>query len=332
MYFQFQYRKYEAAAMVTLRLVFILVIIQRNLVLSKKLLQDSSDKYVKEKHDLSHRLFKRQVSCKEGEYFASEFCCKFCHKGTHATSDCTEPQGEPVCKECTEGVDFMDKENGYAECQRCRNCDKGAGQEQLHPCTITQNTVCKCIEGFFCSDENCNRCQKCKPCDHEIAEECTSTKDTVCKDFSNRTHAILWPVIVVFFIVAIIIFVVLRYRKKKWKTEIPEPSVPLIPIPPKPTCPPLLESIDLDSQLFEISGQMGQESVRKLVEKQLTPVDLEDIKKNNPYNAREEKCELLKKWYNHHGRQGAFKMLIQNCTNLEAEKIIDLVQKENAEP
>lgn len=314
--------------MVTLRLVFILVIIQGKLVLSMKLLQDSSDKYMKEKHDLSHRLFKRQVPCKEGEYLAGGFCCKFCHKGTHATTDCTEPNGQPVCEECTEGVDFMDKENGYPECQRCRNCDRGAGQEQLHPCTIIQNTVCKCIEGFFCSDENCNRCQRCTRCDNEIAEECTSTKDTVCKNFSGRTHAIVWSLIGVIVSGAIIALVVVKYRSKRVKTEKPEPLESLIPIPPKPPCPSHLENIDLEGQLFEISGLMGQESVQKLVTKHLTAVDREESKMNNPNNAREEKCELLKRWYNAHGRQGAFKMLIENCTKLEAEKIIYSVQKE----
>ncbi|XP_040178111.1 tumor necrosis factor receptor superfamily member 6 [Rana temporaria] len=311
--------------MVTLHLVFILGILQSNLVLSMKLLQDSSDKHVKENHNLSHRLFKRQVPCKEGEYSTGEICCKFCHKGTHAASDCTEPHGQPVCEECTEGVDFMDKENGYPKCQKCQNCESGAGKEVKDPCTITQNTVCKCKKGFFDSKEKCNPCQS---CDNGIDEECTSTNDTVCTNSSGRIHAIVWPVLAVVFGAIITFFVLRKWRSKRGRTELPNKSL----LPLTPTCPSHLENIELDSRLFEIARLMGQESVQKLVAIHLSRVDREDIKRNNPSNAREEKYQLLEKWYNAHGRQGAFKMLIENCTKLEAEKIIDLVPNQNAEP
>ncbi|CAI9607677.1 unnamed protein product [Staurois parvus] len=329
--------------MVTRRLVFILVIIQSSLVLPMTLLQDSSDKHVKEKHDFTHRLYKRQVSCNEGEYQGDKHCCKNCRKGTYAESDCAAPQGEPVCKYCTKGVDFMDEPNGYPRCEKCRDCDSGSGQEELHPCTTTQNTVCKCKKGFFCSeslssaDVNCNRCQHCSECANGIDEECTSTKDTICKNFSGRAHAIVWPILGVI-VFAGITFVLLRYCRNSTREEQivkspPEKHKDSEPfIPPTPTCPPELENIDLDNHLFAIAGLMAQESVQKLVSKKLSPVDQEEIKINNSKNAREEKYELLKKWYSANGHRGAFKMLIENSTEGEAEKIIDLVQKGNAEP
>ncbi|KAM5140439.1 tumor necrosis factor receptor superfamily member 6 [Mantella aurantiaca] len=318
--------------MVSLHLIFIMVILGSNLVLPMKFLQRTPDKLVK-KNDGS-RLFKRQLKCLDGEYPGETHCCKNCGKGTYAASECKESSGEPTCKPCTNGVDFMDKENGYIECQICQHCESASGQETLHSCTLSQNTVCKCKDEFFCfdklssPDENCNQCHHCTICDNGVAEPCTSTKDTVCQSHA-RLHTILWPVFICF-IIAAIIFSVYVYRKRKMKNEASESVGPLID--PTPPCPTHLENIELDNHLYDISGIMEYDPVLQLVMKQITLADREVIKLNNPNNAREEKYELLKKWYIEYGRQGAFKILLQNCRKVEAEKILELFKPQNVEP
>lgn len=70
---------------------------------------------------------------------------------------------------------------------------------------------------------------------------------------------------------------------------------------------------------------MAEESILNLVMNKLKIVDHENIQKDHPSDIREQKYELLKKWYNEFGRQGAFQTLLENAKKGEVEKIIDLV-------
>ncbi|XP_072280995.1 tumor necrosis factor receptor superfamily member 6 [Pyxicephalus adspersus] len=330
--------------MVSLRAFVILVIIHCHFAFSMKIFQDSSDEHVKKKDDLFHRLFKRQQSCDKGEYHGEKHCCKLCGEGTHVESECTEPHGEPACRECTEGVDFMDKINGYPECQKCRHCDPGLGQKVLQICTASQNTVCECKEGFFCSDDSLagQSCSQCRHCTHKLRLCTQNCKLQIFKNNSttksnlglHRNHliaAILAP-IVGLILISVAIYFCIR-RKNEICNQLAGYNTSFNQNPVL-ECPPNLENISLETHLYDIASILGQKSVLKLVTKTLTAVEIEEIKTNYSNNAREEKYELLKKWYNVKGRQGALKCLIKNSTKWEAENIIEQIKitDQHAEP
>ncbi|XP_075698778.1 tumor necrosis factor receptor superfamily member 6 isoform X2 [Rhinoderma darwinii] len=176
--------------------VLLLALLHSIVVLAHNNYHNNTDRHVKKKkpNSILHKLWKRDVNC-PGEYSTKTHCCKLCDAGTFAESDCAENHGRPNCRNCLEGSNYMDEQNGYHECHKCWHCDKELGQEVLRACNMRQNTVCRCAENFFCTgngtveDGGCRACKHCTKCEFKQAEPCTATKDTVCK--SQRYHRIL---------------------------------------------------------------------------------------------------------------------------------------------
>ncbi|XP_058044128.1 tumor necrosis factor receptor superfamily member 6 isoform X3 [Ahaetulla prasina] len=138
-------------------------------------------------------------NCPRGQYFNNGVCCDFCKPGSVVkTLDCTS-NPKTNCKPCTEGKDYMDKDNYKTTCLRCNYCDAVHGMEPEKKCTITQNVKCRCMIGFFCnSTKPCRHCEKCDLCKNGIVvKECTPTQNTICreKDTQNAKDIDLKPYI-----------------------------------------------------------------------------------------------------------------------------------------
>ncbi|KAG8435527.1 hypothetical protein GDO86_013458 [Hymenochirus boettgeri] len=167
-----------------------------NSALSLEKAQDPSQTYREMSSAPSHKLLKRELKCGDEDEYSAEnrHCCKNCPAGQYVKNDCNLDHGIPDCAPCMEGIDYMDKPNGYTICLRCSTCDLGLGEEINVPCTVTQNTICKCNNNYFCStntsqaSSGCKNCQQCKQCELGVAERCTQTKDTVCKDIDLEPH------------------------------------------------------------------------------------------------------------------------------------------------
>ncbi|XP_033181971.1 tumor necrosis factor receptor superfamily member 14-like [Anabas testudineus] len=108
-----------------------------------------------------------------------------CNKGTIVRRDCTKQSGTR-CAPCEDGT-YMNQPNGLTRCLSCTSCDPGHGLFEQKKCTLTSDTVCDILSGYFCKTLEATGCSlaekhsSCKP-GQRIKEHGTSSSDTVCED------------------------------------------------------------------------------------------------------------------------------------------------------
>eukprot|EP00057_Strongylocentrotus_purpuratus_P022181 XP_011676655.1 PREDICTED: tumor necrosis factor receptor superfamily member 14 [Strongylocentrotus purpuratus] len=107
--------------------------------------------------------------CKRDQYWDSttatsscELC--LCPAGLRNTATCGDGVGGKVCQDCPNGT-FRGAEADYHTCRPCTICDPDANMKT--ECTRTEDTQCKCKEGFGSIREHCVSCQG-----HPDAEGC----------------------------------------------------------------------------------------------------------------------------------------------------------------
>ncbi|XP_069025261.1 tumor necrosis factor receptor superfamily member 14-like isoform X2 [Embiotoca jacksoni] len=97
------------------------------------------------------------------------------------------------CLPCIEGT-YMDKPNGLSLCALCTICDAGSGLKVKRSCTVTSDTVCEPLEGFYCTDStegNCAAAEKhttCQPGQY-ISQKGPAFRDSVCSDCTDGTFS-----------------------------------------------------------------------------------------------------------------------------------------------
>ncbi|XP_077457506.1 hematopoietic death receptor isoform X2 [Stigmatopora argus] len=131
--------------------------------------------------DLGGIRSRREVICKDGEYWSNNICCKDCPAGTHLKSACTIPGEKGQCEQC-EDETYTEHSNHLHKCIECTKCRPD--QEIVQACSHTQNSLCQCKEGGFCTPEQaCEMCKKCSRCDpdEKAVRNCTATSNTECK-------------------------------------------------------------------------------------------------------------------------------------------------------
>ncbi|XP_061590748.1 tumor necrosis factor receptor superfamily member 14-like isoform X2 [Cololabis saira] len=131
-------------------------------------------------------------SCYRTEYQTGSACCPMCPAGSRVKTDCTEFRSTS-CVPCVAGT-VMEKLNGLKRCHPCTTCDPGSGLKEKSPCTLTSDTTCEPVEGFFCIDSTSHGCvaaQKHKSCEPGqcIGEKGTASTDIHCSDCRNGTFA-----------------------------------------------------------------------------------------------------------------------------------------------
>ncbi|XP_075951500.1 tumor necrosis factor receptor superfamily member 14-like [Anarhichas minor] len=126
------------------------------------------------------------LCCLSKEYATTDMqCCPMCHEGTVVRRDCTRQLGTR-CIPCVDGT-FMNQPNGLTKCFPCTPCDQGPGLFAQQGCTVTKDTVCDVVRGYFCKtymdETGCSLAQKHTSCDpgHRIKRPGTSRTDTVCE-------------------------------------------------------------------------------------------------------------------------------------------------------
>ncbi|KAM9617913.1 tumor necrosis factor receptor superfamily member 6 isoform 2-T2 [Trichechus inunguis] len=275
--------------------------------------------------ELTKNITKKDAGCRKGLYLASpnheqHLCCQPCPAGTRKTADCSVNEGNPNCTHCEEGQEYTETENYLDYCRRCRFCDEGHGLEVEKHCTRTQNTKCRCKEDFFCSSSSCDHCAPCITCEHGIIEKCTQTSNTKCKEKDSKSN-LLWLLCLLLLPVAAIICGLWIYRKHNRETTGYF----------KPTVSTFFyfSDVDLSKYITYIAEQMTINQVKEFVRRNgINEAKVDEIKNNHPQDTAEQKVQLLRNWYQFHGKKGAYDTLIKSVQKRIAENIQDMVQKD----
>ncbi|XP_031155481.1 CD27 antigen isoform X2 [Sander lucioperca] len=99
------------------------------------------------------------IDCNEREYEwpveQPNLCCGKCPPGKHVVRR-SETTCEIECESCTKEL-FNEKYNVKMACDYCENCDK-PNMEYISHCNVTHNAVCRCKDGYRCTDQSCKQC------------------------------------------------------------------------------------------------------------------------------------------------------------------------------
>ncbi|XP_028280293.1 tumor necrosis factor receptor superfamily member 5 [Parambassis ranga] len=117
-----------------------------------------------------------------------EGCCDRCPAGKFKQKDC-DSTGQTVCVDCDKGT-FLATKNHITKCNLCKSCSQANKQTPLTHCTATQNTVCQCLPGHYCNNDDCDHCQpvtRCLP-GTGVKFQATRTNDTVCAPCEEGTY------------------------------------------------------------------------------------------------------------------------------------------------
>ncbi|XP_026580243.1 tumor necrosis factor receptor superfamily member 6-like, partial [Pseudonaja textilis] len=252
------------------------------------------------------------------------------------SSDCTR-NPKTNCKLCTEGKDYMDKDNYMSTCLRCNYCDAEHGMETEKNCTITQNVQCRCRIGFFCnSPKPCRHCEKCDQCENGIIEkDCTPTQNTVCgkKDSAKDDLRWLWLILLLAVIVGLILWWCCcpgyRIQRKRNQKGPNDESYELKKIE--------YPDINWKPHIPEIVCNMEVNQVRKLVRKLgICTAQIDEISHDNVHDSSEQKIKLLERWHEMHGIKGSLQTLTTSLKELKyydaVDKINELIERKLSHP
>ncbi|XP_063787843.1 tumor necrosis factor receptor superfamily member 10A-like [Pseudophryne corroboree] len=258
-------------------------------------------------------------------YMNGNIRCLRCPPGNFVEEDCVVPDTRGKCTDCHAGRTYSEHPTGMNHCLRCTRCRDD--QEEVSPCAIAKNTVCRCKKGTFCPPDH--PCEVCLPCttscppDQVIKSPCNSTSDTECSfpdsSISKKTAIICGVIGTIVFIIIIIIaicfFLLPVLRKdtstrecKRWSKMLTTSCC----------CKPgdTAEDVNLlhtDTKLvFRDAKQREQITIKSLdifVDKvpinmfekfmrnlELPPNTIEFAKQNHPGNTYEQCYEMLDKW------------------------------------
>ncbi|XP_059253382.1 tumor necrosis factor receptor superfamily member 6 [Mustela nigripes] len=269
----------------------------------------------------------RETGCWEDQHGERRVCCQPCPAGTRKEGDCRSAGGESKCVPCQDGEEYMEEKHFLDKCRRCRICDGEHGLEVERNCTRSQNTKCRCKPNFFCNISGCEHCTPCTTCEHGVLENCTPTSNTKCKE--GASSSFLWfCVLIPILIVALICWWWLRRHRNK-KTEDPEskPSTTeMMPI----NC----ADVDLNTYISIIAEQMRITEVREFVRKSgINEAKIDEIKNDHLQDTAEQKVQLLRHWYQLHGRKDAYYSLLRGLRKAHlcelAERIQEMIQEDS---
>ncbi|XP_040590932.1 LOW QUALITY PROTEIN: tumor necrosis factor receptor superfamily member 14 [Mesocricetus auratus] len=133
-----------------------------------------------------------QPLCREEEYSVGGECCPMCNPGYHVKQACSERTGT-VCAPCPPQT-YTAHANGLSECLSCGVCDPDMGLVTWQECSSREDTVCRCIPGYFCETQEGDHCSTCLPhtacpLGQRVLKRGNHSQDTVCVDCLTGTFS-----------------------------------------------------------------------------------------------------------------------------------------------
>ncbi|XP_077170094.1 tumor necrosis factor receptor superfamily member 16 [Paroedura picta] len=123
--------------------------------------------------------------CLTGQFTASGECCKTCNLGEGVVQPCGVNQ--TICEPCLDSVSYSDTVSATEPCKKCKEC---VGlQSMLAPCVESDNTVCKCIYGYYQDDRGV--CKECTVCEvgFGLVFRCSENQNTFCEECPPGTYS-----------------------------------------------------------------------------------------------------------------------------------------------
>ncbi|XP_040900213.1 tumor necrosis factor receptor superfamily member 5 isoform X2 [Toxotes jaculatrix] len=130
-----------------------------------------------------------KVNCSKDSYSKDGRCCDRCPAGTYAQAEC-DGEKPTVCAKCPDGF-YTATKNHLNKCQVCRECSSHNNQRKAKECSATENTVCECKSGLYCSNDQCDHCQPVTPCSVGVGVKnpANRTSDTKCAPCEEGTYS-----------------------------------------------------------------------------------------------------------------------------------------------
>lgn len=134
-----------------------------------------------------------QPLCRQEEFSVGDECCPMCNPGYHVKQVCSEHTGT-VCAPCPPQT-YTAHANGLSKCLPCGVCDPDMGLLTWQECSSWKDTVCRCISGYFCENQDGGACSTCLPhaaCPpgQRVQKRGTYSHDTVCADCLTGTFSL----------------------------------------------------------------------------------------------------------------------------------------------
>ncbi|XP_021056600.1 tumor necrosis factor receptor superfamily member 14 isoform X4 [Mus pahari] len=134
-----------------------------------------------------------QPPCRQEEFPVGKECCPMCNPGYHVKQVCSEHTGT-VCAPCPPQT-FTAHANGLSKCLPCGVCDPDMGLLTWQECSSWKDTVCRCIPGYFCENQDGSHCSACLPHNacppgQRVEKRGTHNQDTVCADCLTGTFSL----------------------------------------------------------------------------------------------------------------------------------------------
>uniref|UniRef100_A0A3Q0RAA9 TNFR-Cys domain-containing protein n=1 Tax=Amphilophus citrinellus TaxID=61819 RepID=A0A3Q0RAA9_AMPCI len=132
------------------------------------------------------------LTCHPAEYLIGSECCPRCSAGSRVETHCNEYRST-ACLPCMNGT-YTDKRNGLEQCIPCMSCAAGSGLKFNRSCTVTSDTVCELLQGFYCIysvGDDCKEAQRHSSCGpgQYISQNGTASTDTECSDCRAGTFS-----------------------------------------------------------------------------------------------------------------------------------------------
>ncbi|XP_010889692.2 tumor necrosis factor receptor superfamily member 6 isoform X2 [Esox lucius] len=263
-------------------------------------------------------------------------CCP-CAPGQYQESPCSKNENDTNCQYCVPGKTYNSHANILKSCEPCTSCNPNVNLVEVNKCTIYQNTVCQCQEGFFCVDgrESCSSCHPCNICgDEGIEVPCTATNDTKCsdvKEHGGRILLVLIPVVVCI-LVCIAVFFYLWKKKDCFETS----TNPVNPTqrPPEVELQLLPKGLDLQPHIYDIAEKLGWLDMKQVAERSgMSDTNIQSHQINYPNNCQEQCISLLKAWVEREGLRNSSEKLIKILFDMKkkakAENILEILNRGN---
>ncbi|XP_028325612.1 tumor necrosis factor receptor superfamily member 5 isoform X2 [Gouania willdenowi] len=132
--------------------------------------------------------------CTDKDKYLSKagICCDRCPAGEHVKTECTGTRATE-CAVCGRDL-YTATVNHLLKCHVCKDCSLKNNKRTLDHCSSKKDTVCECVTGFYCNNDDCDHCQpvdRCLP-GEGVKLPATRTNNTVCApcvngSFSNVT-------------------------------------------------------------------------------------------------------------------------------------------------